>query len=156
VRAGFHARDGEGPYRGDLLTHRLRYNPHLHTSQTFRLLVEALSAPAGSLMPFGVTPSANPELPPPIAPSEDEFINVSGIVQAAAPSGNCGSLILLNPNCSDILPLRRWPVTHYVKLAQRLMSHYPQLHIAVTGAPALFQCRRQDNIAPTPGALLHG
>src|SRR5215468_5122380 len=29
-RAGFHGFGG-GPYRGDLLTHRLLYNPHLHT-----------------------------------------------------------------------------------------------------------------------------
>ena len=27
---------GEGPYRGNLLTHRLRYNPHLHTSTIMR------------------------------------------------------------------------------------------------------------------------
>ncbi|HTU00710.1 MAG TPA: hypothetical protein VMG58_02800, partial [Candidatus Sulfotelmatobacter sp.] len=37
-RVGFHAYFGEGPYRGDLMTHRVLYNPHLHTSRTFTSL----------------------------------------------------------------------------------------------------------------------
>src|SRR4051812_37290411 len=35
-RIGFHTYFGEGPYRGDLMTHRLLYNPYLHTTQTFQ------------------------------------------------------------------------------------------------------------------------
>src|SRR5260370_29333342 len=46
-RVGFHTFFGEGPYRGDLMTHRLLHNPYLHTSQSFQLMVEALGqAPA--------------------------------------------------------------------------------------------------------------
>ena len=41
-RVGFHVFFGEGPYRGDLMTHRLSFNPYLHTSQTFQILVDAL------------------------------------------------------------------------------------------------------------------
>src|ERR1043166_5706815 len=41
-RVGFHPFFNAGPYRGDLMTHRLLYNPHLHTAETFRLMVEAL------------------------------------------------------------------------------------------------------------------
>ncbi len=40
-RVGFHTFFGDGPYRGDLMTHRLLYNPHLHTSQMFEAMVEA-------------------------------------------------------------------------------------------------------------------
>ena len=35
-RVGFQTFFGEGPYRGDLMTHRLLYNPYLHTSQISR------------------------------------------------------------------------------------------------------------------------
>jgi ADP-heptose:LPS heptosyltransferase len=56
-------------------------------------------------------------------------------MQGAAPKAQRNSLILLNPNCSDILPLRRWPTSNYVQLAQRLIARYPDVHIAVTGAP---------------------
>ena len=41
-RVGFHPFGGEASYRGDLLTHRLSFNPYLHTSQTFEILVAAL------------------------------------------------------------------------------------------------------------------
>ena len=135
-RVGFHSRAGEGPYRGDLMTHRVRYNPYLHTSRTFCLLVEALAISAGDLLPFPVTaPPAN-ELPPQLVPSENDLIEVRAVIQAALPSENCRSLILLNPNCSDILPLRRWPMDNYVQLAQLLTAHYPHAHVAVTGAPS--------------------
>ena len=42
ARVGFHTWYAAGPYRGDLFTHRLLYNPHLHTTTTFQVLVEAL------------------------------------------------------------------------------------------------------------------
>jgi len=34
-RIGFHTFFGDGPYRGDLMTHRLLYNPYHHTAQIF-------------------------------------------------------------------------------------------------------------------------
>src|SRR5262245_55851615 len=43
TRVGFHTFFGDGPYRGDLMTHRLLYNPHLHTSQIFEAMVVALT-----------------------------------------------------------------------------------------------------------------
>lgn len=139
LRVGFHASAGEGPYRGDLMSHRLRYNPYLHTADTFRLLVEALEMPAGSLLPLAKTPAAAApyaNLPPLIAPTDAELIDVSSVIQSALTVGKCSSLILLNPNCSDILPLRRWPEQHYGELARQLIARYPHVHVAVTGAAA--------------------
>jgi ADP-heptose:LPS heptosyltransferase len=45
-------------------------------------------------------------------------------------------IILLNANCSDLLPLRRWDEDNYVALARRLLERYPDLTVAFTGAPA--------------------
>lgn len=138
TRVGFHASGGEGPYRGDLLTHRLRYNPYLHTADIFRLLVEALEMPAGLQLPLAVVPSppSHAELPPQVSQTDTELVEVSGLIQDALKVGKCSSLILLNPNCSDILPLRRWPESYYVELARQLIARYPHVHVAVTGAPA--------------------
>jgi ADP-heptose:LPS heptosyltransferase len=44
-------------------------------------------------------------------------------------------LILLNPNASDLLPLRRWPGERYVELARRLLDELPEAFIGFTGAP---------------------
>ena len=61
-RVGFHTFFGDGPYRGDLMTHRLLYNPHLHTSQMFEAMVEALTRDPAVLPTFDFTPSANQPL----------------------------------------------------------------------------------------------
>src|SRR5438128_3043549 len=58
-RVGFHTFFGDGPYRGDLMTHRLLYNPHLHTSQMFEAMVEALTRDPAVLPTFDFTPSSN-------------------------------------------------------------------------------------------------
>ena len=59
-RVGFHTFFGDGPYRGDLMTHRLLYNPYIHTSQNFQLMVEALEQAPDKLPTFdGRIPSPN-------------------------------------------------------------------------------------------------
>jgi ADP-heptose:LPS heptosyltransferase len=135
-RVGFHGSMGEGPYRGDLMTHRLRYNPYLHTSQTFRMMVEALTFPPTDLTPFDMTPVPADDPPPSFAPTQSEVLEAQAILRKAARTETPLSLILLNPNCSDLLPLRRWPVERYVELARRLTARYPELRVALTGAPS--------------------
>src|SRR5260370_13122917 len=62
-RVGFHTFYGDGPYRGDLMTHRLLYNPHLHTSQMFEAMVEALTPDPSVLPTFAFTPPETHPLP---------------------------------------------------------------------------------------------
>jgi ADP-heptose:LPS heptosyltransferase len=57
-------------------------------------------------------------------------------LQRENPRIGSAPLILLNPNASDLLPLRRWPAMRYVELARRLLERYPDLFIGFTGSPA--------------------
>lgn len=132
-RVGFHAFYGGGPYRGDLMTHRLLYNPHLHTSQTFWTLIEALTCDPAALPTCGLTPPPANAEPPQFVPRPDELAEVKAIVRGA--TGGQPRLILLNPNASDLLPLRRWPTERYVDLAKRLLAKFPDAWIGFTGAP---------------------
>ncbi len=131
-RVGFHPFFGAGLYRGDLMTHRLIYNPHRHTSDTFLALVEVLQVPPEKLPAFEVTGRAADE-PPQFAPTPDEVRTLSELIERL---GARRPLILLNPNASDLLPLRRWPADRYIALARRLLERYPELTIGFTGAPA--------------------
>jgi ADP-heptose:LPS heptosyltransferase len=133
-RVGFHSYFGAGPYRGNLMTHRLFYNPHLHTTDTFRVMIEALRADPATLPTFACHPRVVGETVPPFAPAPAETEDVRRLL-------NCGTgtnrrLILLNPNASDLLPLRRWPNERYVQLAKRLLDHYPEVDVAFTGTAA--------------------
>jgi ADP-heptose:LPS heptosyltransferase len=134
-RLGFHTFFGDGPYRGDLMTHRLLYNPHLHTSQMFEAMVEALTRDPAVLPTFDFTPSVDQPLAK-FRPSPSEIAEINTLLQHENPGIGPAPLILLNPNASDLLPLRRWPSLRYVQLAQRLLDHYPELFIVFTGAPA--------------------
>ncbi|MEO6970346.1 MAG: glycosyltransferase family 9 protein [Chthoniobacterales bacterium] len=135
TRVGFHTFFDEGPYRGDLMTHRLGYNSHLHTSQMFEVMVETLARdpallPASDFMPPSEQTFATFRARP------NELAEVEALLQRENAQLGGAPLILLNPNASDLLPLRRWPEGRYVELARKLLARYPDLFIAFTGAPA--------------------
>jgi ADP-heptose:LPS heptosyltransferase len=133
-RVGLHTFFGDGPYRGDLMTHRLLYNPHLHTTEMFEAMIEALTRDPAVLPTFDFTPSANQPLLE-FRPSRPQIAEIDALLQREDPRIGSAPLILLNPNASDLLPLRRWPALRYVELAQRLLERYPDLFVGFTGAP---------------------
>ena len=139
LRAGFHTFFGDGPYRGDLMTHRLLYNPYLHTSQIFQQVVEALHKSPAMLPTDGAQPPSIEEWLPKFSPEEAECDAVREIVRREGEEvgANCSGsvLILLNPNASDLIPLRKWPTERYVELARRLLARFPRAIVVLTGAP---------------------
>jgi ADP-heptose:LPS heptosyltransferase len=134
-RVGFHTFFSDGPYRGDLMTHRLLYNPHLHTSQMFDSMVEALTRDPAMLPTFDFTPAADLTFAKFRARTE-EHAEVDALLLRESPNLGSAPLILLNPNAGDLLPLRRWPPDRYIELAQRLLERYRDVFIGFTGAPS--------------------
>ena len=135
-RVGFHAYFMEGPWRGNLFTHRPRYNPHIHTSSTFRSLVAALNMPPDAFPQFEWIPP-DPRIfePPRFVPTDAETAAMTKLVAT-----HCGgfprALVLLNANASDLLPLRRWADENYIGLAKRILTLSPDIFVAFTGGPA--------------------
>jgi len=86
----------------------------------------------GMLPTFGHKPSATRELPE-FKPAPEEAARVREMLLKASPAA---PLILLNPNASDLLPLRRWPNERYVELARQALAKYPEVRVVFTGAPA--------------------
>jgi len=134
-RVGFHAFFGDGPYRGNLMTHRLLYNPHLHTSQIFEVMVEALTRDPAVLPTFDYVPPKNQ----PTArfdPLPNELDEINALLLRENPAIGSAPIILLNPNASDLLPLRRWPPDRFVELAKRVLERFPEVFVILTGAPS--------------------
>jgi len=147
TRVGFHAFHGEASYRGDLMTHRLSSNPFLHASEIFQLQVSALDLPAEKF------PSCDLELPPASTlprhePTAETTAEVQVLLRDALKTDDLPPVVLLNANCSDLLPLRRWEPERYVELSRRLLQRFPDLAIAFTGAPdeAAEACRLVERI----------
>jgi ADP-heptose:LPS heptosyltransferase len=135
VRAGFHRFESEGLYCGDLYTHRAGWNPYLHVAQLYVVLVRAAAAdPRNEPLLKERVPEMSELSFPRYAPSDADLRGVGAALAAAGvPDG--ARLLLVNPNSSDLLPLRRWPESHFVDLCRRLAARSPDAWVVLTGAP---------------------
>lgn len=135
TRVGLHRFTGELPYRGDLMTHRVQYLPHLHISMQYSVLVEAAFHDPGEL-PMLKIPlqriGASAAAPPRFVPTATELDSMRSRIGAA----NRSPIVVLNPNASDLLPLRKWQTARFVALAQQIHATYPNALIVLTGAPS--------------------
>ena len=136
LRVGLHRSGDRAPWRGDLMTHRLKYDPNLHTTELYSAMVQAIDRPPGSLTFDDLDTDAFESELPAFCPSREELAKVEATVHSQAGSSDYSPLVLLNANASDLLPLRRWPSDRYAELARGLIARYSSIHVAFTGAPA--------------------
>jgi len=137
-RVGFHAFCDEGLYRGDMLTHKVAYNPHLHISKTFISLANALLSTSKET-PFSKKEVSDDEIKLKKADiSDDEKISILSKVKDAIHTFDetTQQIIIFNANASDLMPLRRWPREYYIELGHKLLERYPHIIILLTGAPS--------------------
>lgn len=135
TRAGLHRFTGELPYRGDLMTHRVQYSAHAHIATQYALLTEAafLEPSDEPLLKFPLARIGSPAQLHRFVPSEGDIRSVR---QRFGLDGGDAPIILVNPNASDLLPLRKWETAKFVELSRRLLEAFPGARIGVTGAPA--------------------
>lgn len=135
-RVGLHRFTSEGPYRGDLMTHRVQYNPYLHTSAAYYLLVEALYSDPRQV-PLMKTPVPDIDFAAPrFRPGEQEVAKVQATLDLIAGRSVTRPIVLLNPNASDLLPLRRWATERFIELGRRILDEHPEATVVLTGAPS--------------------
>jgi ADP-heptose:LPS heptosyltransferase len=135
-RVGFHRFHQEGLYRGEMLTHRVAYNPHIHVSKNFIALIDALLA-AAPTVPYSKTKIGDDELGVSIAAPTDGMREamLARICAEAAFEPARQRLVLVNPNASELLPHRRWMPERYAELIRRLLAGHADILVAITGAP---------------------
>jgi len=135
-RVGYHSYHGDGPWRGDLMTHRLLYNPHLHALYAFLLPVEALWREPEVLPALDIDLSTLDTKLMRFTPTSDERASVRKKLLAATGHEEPRPLVLLNANASDLIPLRKWDGERYAEVARRLLAGDPDLFVAFTGSPS--------------------
>jgi ADP-heptose:LPS heptosyltransferase len=137
-RVGFYRFHNEGLYRGELLTHRVAYNPHIHIAKNFIALANALLSPAPE-WPYSKTLIPDSEIAIPKAAvgeadAEDMRRRVAEVFPEYDPSRH--RLVLFNCNASELLPQRRWPMDNFAALAGRVLATWEDVVILLTGAPS--------------------
>lgn len=135
-RVGYHGYHGDGPWRGDLMTHRLVANPHLHMKTMMSVMVEALFRDPDTLPALNIDLESLDASSARFQPSPAETEKVRRLIAEASGKAGVERLVLLNANASDLLPLRKWDGERYVELAKRILREFDDVHIAFTGAPS--------------------
>ena len=124
----------EGVYLGNLLTHRLVYNPHLHASKTYFALAKLLEEPESveptlkKVIASQIKNRLRIEIP------ENEQETLKQRLQREIPAFSLKKIVLLNANASDIVPLRKWSLDNFVELGQRLLEN-SETTVVLTGSP---------------------
>ncbi|WP_242348839.1 glycosyltransferase family 9 protein [Mucispirillum schaedleri] len=128
---------GEGLYKGNMVTHKVVYNSHLHISKNFIAMVNALMSDKKEL-PYSKTKIDDSEIVLRKAEISEELKEkVAAKIQMIIPEYNGGGnkLILINPNASELLPQRRWDKNKYKDLINRILEEYKDVYVLITGAP---------------------
>ena len=135
-RIGLHRFTSEAPYRGDLMTHRVQYNPYLHASIAYNVLVQAALIAPDQTPLLKDAPDPADCAPERFEPTPEEQAHVRGLLEQAAGRPVERPLVLLNPNASDLLPLRKWPAARFLALGKRILAEHPDVNLVITGAPS--------------------
>jgi ADP-heptose:LPS heptosyltransferase len=96
-------------------------------------LVYALDSPQGEIPLLKKKTREEDLVLPKLEPSENGRKKIMEKLKAES-SGIAGAkkIILLNPNASDLVPLRRWPSGNYVELAKLILKN-EGVYVVVTG-----------------------
>jgi ADP-heptose:LPS heptosyltransferase len=135
-RVGFYRYHQEGLYTGNFLSHKVQYNPHIHTAHAFLSLVHALEAPGGQvpLTKVSIDSFEDHVLDLPVFHSSAaDYAQIWHLLQAGrAPLDPKKQLVIVNANASMWLSIRKWPLNNYATLVKRLLTD-PELYVVLIG-----------------------
>lgn len=137
-RVGYHNFHGEGLYRGEMLTHKVAYNPHIHIAKNFISLIYALESKTEEV-PYSKVLITDDDIKlDQVTFSEAQLQAMHEKVKTTYPSYQIDQnrIVLINPNASDLLPQRRWPKENFIELMQNILNEHEDVIVLMTGAPA--------------------
>lgn len=136
LRVGFDRFHTEGLYRGNHLTHKVAYNPHMHISKNFLSLAHAPAEPEGTRPHTKIIfTDADAQLAQIHPDPHKTALFKQQLVKHHPVLGQVAGWFILNPNASDMIALRRWPQSHFTALSRKLLAAHPDMALIITGAP---------------------
>jgi ADP-heptose:LPS heptosyltransferase len=133
---GYHRFHNEGLYRGEMLTRKVQYNPHIHITRNFFSLVEAAWSARQEYPPAKAVLPALPVTLAKAAIDPQSRLRVAQILRDKAGWNDQAPLVLINANASDLLPQRRWPRERFAQLVLKILQDAPEALVLLTGSPS--------------------
>ena len=135
-RVGYYRFHNEGLYRGEMLTHRVTYNPHIHIAHNLISLVNALLAPAPQI-PYSKTPVIEADLtvslPAPNAAARETMI--ARIRAASASRSGRASHRVDQSECQRTAAASPLDAGALCRIDQAHPEAIPGALVLITGAP---------------------
>ena len=137
IKVGFHNYHGEWLYRGNFLNRKVSYNPHIHIAKNFVALVDAAFTEEHQV-PYLKQTITDDEIRIRQVPVSDESKKAvrEKIRQVYPALKDDQKIFLVNPNASEFLPQRKWPLEYYTELIRIVLREHPDYLVLMTGAPA--------------------
>jgi ADP-heptose:LPS heptosyltransferase len=133
IRVGFNGFYMEGLYRGNLHTHKVIYNHLKHISKNFLSLVYSIDSDTNEFPLVKKEINDNDICVKKIQSTFEGKNNIYKKLKEINPKINEKNyIVIINPNASGILPLRRWPIENYIKLAKKLIIN-KSIYVVITG-----------------------
>lgn len=141
IRVGLHRFNAEQPYRGDLMTHKIIHNSHLHISQYYIMLVDVAFEPSCTkYIPNNKIRVIDKKdiILPKYVPDKNsiELIYSKLKIKSGIENIEEKKIFLLNPNASDMLPIRKWDTNNFLELCKLILNHWNDALVVFTGAPS--------------------
>ena len=129
IRVGFHRHTQEGLYRGNFINRPVLYNPYQHIAQQFVTMADAIESTSVPTVKRLV-----PEAPalPQMALRTGELDSARQALDRSFPNIRDRPLVFLCPG-AGALPIRAWPVSHYIRVAQDLAER--GFAVGIVGLP---------------------
>ena len=132
-RVGYYGYSMEGLYIGNFLTHKVIYNPHVHTAHSFIALVRSLNFPVNEIPMVKYSVLEDKLEVPKIRLDAKSKQDIWNKLKGINPSINeKKKLILVNPNASKLIAIRKWPLENYAKLVKKLIQDN-DAYVAIIG-----------------------
>lgn len=144
-RVGFYLR---AMYRGNLLTHQVYYNHYEHISRIFLAFAEAI----------GIDVKNEPIKP--VLEHPSEVINTTQIVRDRYGIYSDDSLVIVNPNASELAYERRWPLEKFTFVVKNILKTFPNVKVVLVGSKSdssyvaeMYKQVKHENLHNTAGEL---
>lgn len=135
-RIGFYRYHNEGLYRGNFLTHKIQFNPYQHITKNFMAMVRVFHENRKEdPNPKILITDEEVKIKKVVAKAED-IDRVRAKIKKRFPELDQQKIVLLNANSSDFLPQRRWPISQFAKLAEKILKVDDNIVLLLTGSPA--------------------
>ncbi len=119
-RIGFYRYGFEGLYRGNLLTHKMQYNPLIHISKNYLSLSQAVQEESKHTPELYIN-IEDKEISFPKYVSEKTLAEKLQAKLHTLGIAGKNRIFLINPG-EGVLPVREWPLNNFVTLAKRILS----------------------------------